>query len=153
MSNSQIFFFVPWPSSKLQTKFVFFKGCFKHVRLCVCVCVCVYAKVFGGVTSTDSQRYNCTSLVVQIGAFHSPSIFLSLDDPIGWLPLRRKPLTNHSMAFVTKGKIMIIVILRISQITNLFHLKAKLQCSNAAEATVALKAQRRRGMSDVSCLH
>lgn len=144
MSNSQIFFFVPWPSSK---------GCFKHVRLCVCVCVCVYAKVFGGVTSTDSQRYNCTSLVVQIGAFHSPSIFLSLDDPIGWLPLRRKPLTNHSVAFVTKGKIMIIVILRISQITNLFHLKAKLQCSNAAEATVALKAQRRRGMSDVSCLH
>lgn len=152
MSNSQIFFFVPWlPSSKLQTKFVFFKGCFKHVRLCVCVCI--YAKVFGGVTSTDSQRYNCTSLVVQIGAFHSPSIFLSLDDPIGWLPLRRKPLTNHSVAFVTKGKIMIIVILRISQITNLFHLKAKLQCSNAAEATVALKAQRRRGMSDVSCLH
>lgn len=119
--------------------------------LTIRVSVCVQA--FGEVMSTDSQQNNCTSLVVQIGAFHSLSIFLTLDDPIGRLPLRRKSLTNHSVAFVTKGKIMIIVILRISLITHLFHLKAKLQCSNAAEATVALKADHQRGMSDVLCLH
>ena len=99
---------------------------------------------FGQVTSTDSQQHNCTSLVVQIGAFPARSIFFAPDNPIGQLPLRGKSLTNHREAFVTKGKIMIIVILRISQIIPLFHLKFKLQGSNAAEAKVALQAERQR---------
>lgn len=118
-----------------------------------CVRLSVFVQGFRGVTSKDSQQNNCTSLAAQIGAFHSLSICLTLDDPIGRLPLTRKSLTNHSVAFVTKGKIMIIVILRISLITHLFHLKAKLRCSNATEATVALKAEHQRGMSDVLCLH
>lgn len=117
------------------------------------VCMCVL-----GATLAFSQWYNCTSLDIKIDTFNSLSTFLSIH-PTRRLrlpppaPPKKPSLTNHSLAFVTKGEIMLIVIHRISQITNLFHLKPKLLRWVAAEATVALKAERRRGLNGALCLH
>lgn len=115
---------------------------------------CVCARVFWGAALAVSQRYNCASLDIKIDTFHSLSIFLAVH-PIGRQRLRKKTsLTNHSVAFVTEGgEIMLMVIHRISQITNLFHLKLKLLRWVAAEATVALKPKRRRGLNSALCLH